>query len=77
MDISSPTARVMVPRGLDQGLTNDFLVDPSAVVSSLSLQCYERLVDAGSIHTPLKEMHMELEATNKSDMTIHGMCSLE
>ena len=55
----------------------DFLVDPGAVVSALSLQCYERLVDAGSIHTPLKEMHMELEAANKSEMTIHGMCSLE
>ena len=55
----------------------DFLVDSGAVVSALSLQCYERLVDAGSIHTPLKEMHMELEAANKSDMTIHGMCSLE
>ena len=55
----------------------DFLVDPGTVISALSLQCYERLVDAGSIHTPLKEMHMELEAANKSDMTIHGMCSLE
>ena len=55
----------------------DFLVDPGPVVSALSLQCYERLVDAGYIHTPLKEMHMELEAANKSDMTIHGMCSLE
>ena len=55
----------------------DFLVDPGAVVSTLSLQCYERLVDAGSIRTPLKEMHMELEAANKSDMTIHCMCSLE
>ena len=55
----------------------DFLVDPGAVVSALSLQCYERLVDAGSIHTPLKDMHMELEAANKSDMKIHGMCSLE
>ena len=55
----------------------DFLVDPGAVVSALSFQCYERLVDAGSIHTPLKEMHMELEAANKSDMTIHGRCSLE
>ena len=55
----------------------DFLVDPGAVVSVISLQCYERLVDAGSIHTPLKEMQMELEAANKSDMTVHGMCSLE
>ena len=55
----------------------DFLVDPGAVVSALSLQCSERLVDAGSIHTPLKELHMELEAANRSDMRIHGMCSLE
>ena len=55
----------------------DFLVDPGAVVSAISLQCYERLVDAGAIHTPLKGMQMELEAGNKSDMTVHGMCSLE
>ena len=55
----------------------DFLVDPGAVVSAISLQYYERLVDAGAIHTPLKKMHMELEAANKSDMTVHGMCSLE
>ena len=55
----------------------DFLVDPGAVVSAISLQCYERLVDAGAIHTPLKLMQMELEAANKSDMTVHGMCSLE
>ena len=32
----------------------DFLVDPGAVVSAISLQCYEKLVDAGAIHTPLK-----------------------
>ena len=55
----------------------DFLVDPGAVVSAISLQCYERLVDAGAIHTPLKLMQMELEAANKSDMTVHGMGSLE
>ena len=55
----------------------DFLVDPGAVVSAISLQCYERLVDAGAIHTPLKTMQMELEAASKSDMTVHGMCSLE
>ena len=55
----------------------DFLVDPGAVVSAISLQCYERLVDAGSMHKPLKGMQMELEAANKSDMTVHGMCSLE
>ena len=51
----------------------DFLVDPGAV----SLQCYEKLVDSGEIHTPLEAMQMELEAANKSDMTVHGMCSLE
>ena len=50
----------------------DFLVDPGAVVRVISLQCYKRLVDAGSIHTPLKEMQMELEAANKSNMTVHG-----
>ena len=55
----------------------DFLVDPGAVVSAISLQCYEKLVDAGAIHKPLNTMQMELEATNKSDMTVHGMCSLE
>ena len=54
----------------------DFLVNPGAD-SAISLQCYERLVDAGAIHTPLKGMQMELEAANKSDMTVHGMCSLE
>ena len=46
----------------------DFLVDPGTVVSAISLQCYEKLVDAGAIHTPLKEMQMDLEAANKSDM---------
>ena len=55
----------------------DFLVDPGAVVSAISLQCYEKLVDAGAIHTPLEAMQMELEAANKSDTTVHGMCSLE
>ena len=54
----------------------DFLVDPGAVVSAISLQCYEKLVDTGAIHTPLKRMQMELEAANKSDMTVHGLCSL-
>ena len=35
------------------------------------------LVDADAILTPLKAMQMELEAANKSDMRVHGMCSLE
>ena len=30
----------------------DFLVDPGAVVSAISLQCYERLVDAGPYTHP-------------------------
>ena len=55
----------------------DFLVDPGAVVSAISLQCYEKLVDADAILTPLRDMQMELEAANKSDMRVHGMCSLE
>ena len=55
----------------------DFLVDPGAVVSAISLQCYEKLVDADAILTPLKDMQMELEAANKSDVRVHGMCSLE
>ena len=55
----------------------DFLFDPGAVVSAISLQCYEKLVDSEAIHTPLKAMQMELEAANKSDMRVHGMCSLE
>ena len=54
----------------------DFL-DPGAVVSALSLQCYEKLVATGSINTPLTELNLELEAANISDMKIHGMCSLE
>ena len=55
----------------------DFLVDPGAVVSTLSLKCYEKLVTAGSINTPLTELDLELEADNKSDMKIYGMCSFE
>ena len=55
----------------------DFLVDPGAVVSAISLQCHEKRVDTGAIHTPLKRMQMEQETANKSDMTVHGMCNLE
>ena len=55
----------------------EFLVDPGTVVSAPSFQCYERLVAAGSINTPLMELNLELEAANRSDMKIHGMCSLE
>ena len=55
----------------------DFLVDPGAVVSAISLQCYEKLVESDAILTPMKAMQMELEAANKSDMRVHGMCSLE
>ena len=34
-------------------------------------------ISAGAIHTPLKLMQMELEAANKSEKRVHGMCSLE
>ena len=49
----------------------------SAVVSTISLQCYEKLVETDAILTPMKAMQIELEAANKSDMRVHGMCSLE
>ena len=52
----------------------EFLVDPGAVVSALSTKCYENLVAAGSINTPLTELDLELEAANRSDMKIYGMC---
>ena len=55
----------------------EFLVDPGAVVSALSLKCYENLVAAGSINTPLTGLDLELEAANRSDMKIYGMCSFE
>ena len=55
----------------------EYLVDPGAVVSALALKCYEKLVAAGSINTPLTELDLELEAANKSDMKIYGMCSFE
>ena len=54
----------------------DFIVDPGAVVSAISLQCYEKLVETDAILTPMKAMKIELEAANKSDMRVHGMCSL-
>ena len=53
----------------------DFLVDPGAVVSAISLQSYEKLME--SKLTPMRAIHMELEAANKSDMSVHGMCNLE
>ena len=49
----------------------DFLVDPGAVVSAISLQCYEKLVETDAILTPMKAMQIELEAANKSDMRVH------
>ena len=55
----------------------DFLVDPGAVISAISLQCYDKLVETNAILTPMKAMHLELEAANKSDMRVHGMCNLE
>ena len=55
----------------------DFLVDPGAVVSAISLQSYEKLMESNAILTPMKAMHIELEAANKSDMRVHGMCNLD
>ena len=55
----------------------DFLVDPGAVVSAISLQSYEKLLETNAILTPMRAIHMELEAANKSDMSVHVMCNLE
>ena len=55
----------------------DFLVDPGAVVSAISLQSYEKLMESNAKLTPMRAIHMELEAANKSDMSVHGMCNLE
>ena len=55
----------------------DFLVDPGAVVSAISLPCYEKLMEANAILTPMRAIRMELEAANKSDMRVHGMCNLD
>ena len=55
----------------------DFLVDPGAVVSAISLQSYEKLMESNAKLMPMRAIHMELEAANKSDMSVHGMCNLE
>ena len=55
----------------------DFLVDPGAVVSAISLQSYEKLMESNAKLTPMRAIHMELEAANKSGMSVHGMCNLE
>ena len=36
-----------------------------------------KLMEANAILTPMKAIHMELEAANKSDMSVHGMCNLD
>ena len=55
----------------------EFLVDPGAVVSAISRQSYEKLLETNAILTPMKAIHMELEAANKSDMSVHGICNLD
>ena len=55
----------------------EFLVDPGAVVSAISIQSYEKLLETNAILTPMKAIHMELEAANKSDMSVHGICNLD
>ena len=54
----------------------EFLVDPGAVVSAISLQSYDRLMEANAILTPMRAIKMELEAANKSDINVHGICNL-
>ena len=49
----------------------DFLVDPGAVVSAISIKCYEKLMETNAILTPMRAIRMELEAANKSDMRVH------
>ena len=34
-------------------------------------------MEANAILTPMKAIHMELEAANKSDLSVHGMCNLD
>ena len=55
----------------------EFLVDPGTVVSAISIQSYEKLMETNAILTPMKAIHMELEAANKSDMSVHGICNLD
>ena len=38
----------------------DFLVNPGAVVSAISLQCYEKLMETNAILTPMRAIRMEL-----------------
>ena len=75
--VCDPTKRIMVPGRVDRRLPIDFLVDPGAVVSAISLQSYEKLMESNAKLTPMKAIHMELEAANKSDMSVYGMCNLE
>ena len=39
--------------------------------------CSEKLLDTNALLAPIKAIHMELEAANKSNMKVHGMCNLE
>ena len=48
----------------------DFLVDPGAVVSAISLQSYEKLMESNAKLTPMRAIHMELEAANKSVVVV-------
>ena len=34
-------------------------------------------MEANAILTPMRAIRMELEAANKSDMRVHGMCNLD
>ena len=71
--------RIMVPGRVDRRLPHRISGRPrgGGIVSALSLQSYEKLMEANAILTPMKAIHMELEAANKSDMSVHGMCNLD
>ena len=43
----------------------------------VTVQSYEKLMETNAILTPMKAIHMELEAANKSDMSVHGICNLD
>ena len=65
------TKRVMVSGRVDKRFPHRISGRP------ISLQSYEKLMEANAILTPMKAIHMELEAANKSDMSVHGMCNLD
>ena len=77
MDFSSTTARILVPRRLDRGLSDRISSGPGRGRQRAVTEMLRNLVAAGSINRPLTGLALELEAANRSDMNIYGMCSFE